>query len=203
VVRFLKSTDQVTELADSFMMEMSILPTDENFSYDVVCIGGTAVSPQDYDFVTRTINVKKNNNYYSIKANISDDTEADGDKTLIFAIRNIKGPGAIGRDSVITLTIKDNEASSVKSFGQGSISMYPNPSKGQFVVRDMNGQISKVQILDLNGKLVYETSESNGVSNTMTLEKSFQFDLTGMSGMYIISVETQNGSVYTERLMIH
>jgi hypothetical protein len=203
VVRFLKTTDQVTELADSFMMEMSILPTDENFSYDVVCIGGTAVSPQDYDFVTRTINVKKNNNYYSIKANISDDTEADGDKTLIFAIRNIKGPGAIGRDSVITLTIKDNEASSVKTFGQGSISMYPNPSKGQFVVRDMNGQISKVQILDLNGKLVYETSEANGVSNTMTLEKSFQFDLTGMSGMYIISVETQNGSVYTERLMIH
>jgi hypothetical protein len=81
--------------------------------------------------------------------------------------------------------------------------MYPNPSKGQFVVRDMNGQISKVQILDLNGKLVYETKEANGVSNTMTLEKSFQFDLTGMSGMYIISVETQNGSVYTERLMIH
>lgn len=202
VVRFLKTADQVTELADSFLMEMSILPTDENFSFDVVCIGGTAVSPQDYDFVTRTINVKKNNNYYALKANISDDTEADGDKTLVFAIRNAKGPGAIGRDSVITLTIKDNEASSVRTFGQGSISMYPNPSKGQFVVRDLNGQIAKVQILDLNGKLVYETSEANGVSNTMTLEKSFQFDLTGMSGVYIISAETQNGSVYTERLVV-
>ena len=201
VVKFLKSADQVTELADSFLMEMSILPTDENFSFDVVCIGGTAVSPTDYDFVTRTINVKKNNNYYSIKANITDDTERDGDKTLIFAIRNIQGPGAIGRDSVITLTIIDNEPSSVKRFTDGSLLMYPNPSTGMFVVRDIKGQISQVRITDITGKLVAST-EANVALNTFTLERQFQFDLTGKSGVYFISAETKEGVVYTERLVI-
>lgn len=201
VVKFLKSADQVTELADSFLMEMSILPTDENFSFDVVCIGGTAVSPTDYDFVTRTINVKKNNNYYSIKANITDDTERDGDKTLIFAIRNVQGPGAIGRDSVITLTIIDNEPSSVKRFTDGSLLMYPNPSTGMFVVRDIKGQISQVRITDITGKLVAST-EANVALNTFTLERQFQFDLTGKSGVYFISAETKEGVVYTERLVI-
>lgn len=198
-IKFSKSVDEITELADSFTMELNILPTDENFSVDVVCIGGTAVSPTDYDYNTRTVNVKKNNNYYVVKANISDDNVYDADKTLIFALRNLQGPGLIGKDSVITVTIKDNEANSVNSFSAAGIRCFPNPSTGLIAIESKR-TIENLEVLDLNGRLVKQINTMIDCGNGNNLNV-YNIDLTGYNGIFILSTQVE-GRKYTQRVII-
>jgi hypothetical protein len=198
-IKFSKSVDEITELADSFTMELNILPTDENFSVDIVCIGGTAVSPTDYDYNTRTVNVKKNNNFYIVRANISDDNVYDGDKTLIFAMRNLQGPGMLGKDSVITVTIKDNEVNSVNSFIAAGIRCFPNPSNGLITIESKK-TIDNMEILDINGRMIKQvnTMIDCGNGNNANI---YKIDLTGYNGVFILSTQVE-GRVYTQRVII-
>jgi hypothetical protein len=175
-VNFAKSKDSIFEPADSFRMDFSVIPADENFSFDVAIAGGTAVSPTDYDFATRKINVLKNVSSFFIRANITDDGDPDGDKLLIFAIRNAQGPCFIGKDSLLTLKIKDNEASVVKKFAAGSIKMYPNPST-------------------MGGQLVREVNMNNMMkANAVTL------DLNVVAGLYRVQIITTAGEMYSDFL---
>lgn len=198
VIKFNKSTDEVTELADSFKMEFLISPTDENFTVDVVQIGGTAISPRDYDYATKSINVIKNNNYYSIKANISDDLVGDEDKTLIFALRNLKGPGSIGSDSVITLTIKDNEPSSVKNISETNMKLYPNPTSGVFTVSNVRNIIRKIEITDISGRLL-QNIELNNYDFT---SDNIKIDMTSNTGIHFIKFIAFDGQVYNSKLIV-
>ena len=198
-IKFSKAIDEITELADSFTMELNILPTDENFNVDIVCIGGTAVSPADYDYVTRTLAIKKNNNFYVVKANISDDAVYDGDKTLVFALRNLDGPGLIGKDSVITVTIKDNEVNSVNSFAVAGIRCFPNPSSGLITIESKK-IISGLQVLDLSGRQVKQICSQLECGNN-TAVNSYTVDLTGLSGVFILSTEVE-GRVYTQKVLV-
>jgi hypothetical protein len=196
VIRFEEKTAEITELADSLVMNLRVAPTDENFKVDVVHIGGTAISPQDFDYQTRTVNVIKNQNFYVVKANISDDTEGDGTKTLVFALRNVVGPGSIGADSVLNVTILDNEPSRVKTFADASIQLYPNPSTGVFYIRDMKSQITEVNVRTLSGATIW-------TNNSPVLEGvSIPVHLNAESGIYLIEVMTQSGEVYTEKAVI-
>jgi hypothetical protein len=196
VIRFEDKTAEITELADSLVMSFRVAPTDENFKVDVVNIGGTAVSPLDFDYQTQTINVIKNQNYYVIKANISDDTEGDGTKTLVFALRNVVGPGSIGADSVLNVTILDNEPSRVKTFADASIQLYPNPSSGVFYIRDMKSQITEVNVRTLSGATIW-------TNNNPVLEGvSIPVHLNAESGIYLVEVMTQSGEVFTEKAVI-
>ena len=198
VIKFSKKTDEVTELADSFKMELLISPTDENFSVDVVQIGGTAISPQDYDYTTKTINVIKNNNYYSIKANITDDLVGDEDKTLIFALRNLQGPGSIGSDSVITLTIKDNEPSSVKNISETNMRLYPNPSTGLITVSNVRNVIHVIEISDVSGRVVKIIDlDSYDFSSDAAI-----IDLTNYTGIHFIKFTSYNGQIYNSKVII-
>lgn len=195
-VKFSVTSDFVTELADSFIMTLRVSPSDENFKVDVVCLGGTAVEPTDYDFATKTINVIKNSNVYIVKANISDDTDADGDKELKFALRNINGPGKIGADSVITLTIQDNEASAIKTFVEGGIRLGNNPStNGEFVLYLNNGMdYSKAIIYDLKGSVVFESELTNSGSHVLN---------TGLGqGIYTLTVVNSLGQQYSEKVSV-
>lgn len=196
VIRFEAITAEITELADSLIMNLRVAPTDENFKVNVVHIGGTAISPQDFDFETRTVNVIKNQNFYVVKANISDDTEPDGTKTLIFALRNVVGPGSIGADSVLNVTILDNEPSRVKTFADASIQLYPNPSTGMFYIRDLKSQITEVKVRTLSGATIWSALNPalEGVSIPVALNAE--------SGIYLIEVLTQTGEIYTEKAII-
>ncbi len=198
-IKFSKSVDEITELADSFTMELNILPTDENFSIDVVRIGGTAVSPTDFDYATRTISVKKNNNFYVVRANISDDAVYDGDKTIVFALRNLNGPGMIGKDSIIAVTIKDNEVNSVNSFAAAGMRCYPNPSNGQISIESKK-MIEKLEVLDLSGRLVKQINtmiDCGTANNTLV----YNLDLTGLNGVFVLSTQV-DGKIYSQRVII-
>ncbi|MEY4315047.1 MAG: hypothetical protein RI977_424, partial [Bacteroidota bacterium] len=195
-VNFAKNKDSIFEPADSFRMDFSVIPADENFSFDVVVAGGTAVSPTDYDFATRKINVVKNVSSFFIRANITDDGDPDGDKLLIFAIRNAQGPCFIGKDSLLTLKIKDNEASVVKKFAAGSIKMYPNPSVGTFNIESVESMKS-VKVYTMGGQLVREEKITDMMkSNALTL------DLHVVAGMYRVQIITASGEMYSDFLSV-
>jgi DNA/RNA endonuclease YhcR with UshA esterase domain len=195
-VNFAKSKDSIFEPADSFRMDFSVIPADENFSFDVAIAGGTAVSPTDYDFATRKINVLKNVSSFFIRANISDDGDPDGDKILIFAIRNAQGPCFIGKDSLLTLKIKDNEASVVKGFAAASIKMYPNPSTGTVQINSVE-DMKMVRVYTMGGQLVREVSMNNMMkSNALTME------LNVGAGLYRVQVVTVGGDMYSDFLSI-
>lgn len=190
-INFFKRNDTITELADSFRFELQVLPTDENFTFDVRVIGGTATSPQDYDFNGRTLTVLKNNSYYSGRANISDDNLSDGPKTLIFGIRNIVGPGSTGPDSTLTLLITDNEASSVKSFATGSLKMFPNPATNHVVVEGQEN-ILNLEISDLNGRVIYSQTNAG---------RRIETTLQASAGIYMVKVTTASG-MFADKLII-
>jgi hypothetical protein len=196
VIRFETTTAEITELADSLVMNLRVAPTDENFKVNLVHIGGTAISPQDFDYQTRTVNVIKNQNFYVVKANISDDTDPDGTKTLVFALRNVVGPGSIGADSILNVTILDNEPSRVKTFADASIQLYPNPSTGIFYIRDLKSQITEVKVRTLAGATIWSNS------NPLLEGVSIPVALNAESGIYLIEVRTQTGEIYTEKAII-
>jgi len=197
VIRFEKTSETITELADSLVMNLRVNPTDENFKVDLVQIGGTAVSPIDFDYQTRTISVVKNNNFYTVKANISDDTEGDGTKTLIFALRNMDGAGSIGADSVLTVTILDNEPSSVKTFANASLKLFPNPNTGSFYIYDADYKVQRVKVLGLDGRVYFEGARASSAG------KSVKLDIAANAGIYMVEVETIDGVHYTEKMIIN
>jgi hypothetical protein len=193
VVQFSKATDTITELADSFRIDFSVAPLDENYTYDVVIKSATAVSPADYNFASRTISVLKNNSVLPIKMNISDDNASDGDKNIVFAIRNIVGPAATGKDSTLTLIIRDNEASRVKGFAANGLKLYPNPAQSVLHISSAT-QMRSVEILSVDGRVVL--SQSN-------IGTEVELSLTGMAaGVYSARVSDNNGAVYSETFVI-
>jgi hypothetical protein len=193
VIRFLKGTDTITELADSFRIDLNVAPLDENFTFDVVVKGGTAVSPTDYNFNTRTISVIKNNSVNSFKVNISDDADTDGQKTLLFAIRNVVGPGSISADSVLTLVINDDEVIGVKRIAGGNIKIYPNPANTKVRI-NATFEISDVKIFSLDGRKVYSDNTSS---------KQHVVDLTSFAkGVYSIQLTNAAGEIYSEQLIV-
>ena len=194
-VKFMNGKDSVFELADSFKMDISVFPSDENFTFDVVCLGGTAASPADYDFANKTIIVTKNNNYFSVKTNITDDLIYQGDLFLTFAIRNIKGPGTYGKDSLMILTIKDNEASAVKDFSQGNFKMYPNPAVE--TINFNNAQnIAKVEFIDLSGRIVKSFKNTNFSNSELNVQ------LDNFKGMLFVRITNLAGQSFVDRLFV-
>lgn len=194
VVNFTQTMDSLFEPADSFRMDFKIAPADDNFSFDVVVKTATAVSPTDYDFATKKINIIKNTSSVMIKANISDDNVYDGDKYVEFAIRNVQGPAKIGADSVLTLKIKDNEVNAVRKFANSGISVYPMPIKGMVNI-DAKSAISMVKIYSITGSLISTTSFEN--------ESNFQSIQLGVqSGMYLMEVIMKNGDRISDIVQI-
>jgi Secretion system C-terminal sorting domain len=192
-VKFLKTSDTITELADSFRIDFVVSPLDENFTFDVVVKQATAASPKDYNFTKKTIQVIKNNSVNPIKANISDDSEGDGPKDLTFVIRNLVGPGTIGADSLLYLYIKDNEANAVKNFATGNIKMYPNPAADLLYIQSEFNIIS-AQIIGVDGKVVI---------SQLNPAQQFSMDVNALSsGVYNVRIITDKGQAYSEPLFI-
>jgi Secretion system C-terminal sorting domain len=146
-----------------------------------------------YNFNTKTIQVIKNNSVNPIKANISDDSEGDGPKDITFAIRNMKGPGSIGADSLLYLYINDNEANAVKKFAAGNIKMYPNPGSGTLYLNSAI-VLNEIQILAMDGRTVLVDFNKSG---------QFSMDIQSLApGVYNVRAISMSGDVYTEPLFV-
>lgn len=80
---------------------------------------------------------------------------------------------------------------------KNQIQVYPNPSNGAFYVdlQTISEKVNDLQILDLQGKVIYETNQVS--------EKIF-VDLSNYSkGIYVIQLKTSFNNHYTKKISIH
>jgi galactitol-specific phosphotransferase system IIB component len=85
------------------------------------------------------------------------------------------------------------DCSNITELSQGNMDVYPNPNNGEFVITTSN-EVMNVTITDVRGKVVYTNNKVNNKTinvNLSDLEK----------GMYMINVETTNGTM-TENIIV-
>jgi hypothetical protein len=93
-----------------------------------------------------------------------------------------------------TSNLSEATISSVK----GTITTYPNPSRGQFKLQLQNFTASKAEILvfDSRGTVIHK----RGVS--ISERSTFDFDLTGKAkGIYYIKIVSKNGTMFSKVLI--
>ena len=91
--------------------------------------------------------------------------------------------------------IIDSSLSS-SDFENNGFSLYPNPAKESFTIKSSTSNLAtKIDVIDLTGKLLFTKELSSIPENTIAT--------TALSkGIYLISVETTNGTNYTTKLII-
>ncbi|WP_291137009.1 PQQ-dependent sugar dehydrogenase [Flavobacterium sp. UBA7663] len=91
--------------------------------------------------------------------------------------------------------IIDSSLSS-SDFETNGFSLFPNPAKESFTIKSHPSNLAtKIDVFDLTGKLLFTKEASTNLENTIAT--------TSLSkGIYLVSVETTNGTNYTTKLII-
>ncbi len=81
-------------------------------------------------------------------------------------------------------------------FDKMGFSLYPNPAKESFTIKSSDENLAtKIDLFDLTGKLLLTKKLENSPENTIAT--------TSLSkGMYLVTLETKNGTSYTTKLII-
>jgi len=85
---------------------------------------------------------------------------------------------------------------STSEFDKVGFSLYPNPAKEFFTVKSSDENLAtKIDLFDLTGKLLLTKKLENSPENTIAT--------TSLSkGIYLVNLETKNGTSYTTKLII-
>ena len=103
----------------------------------------------------------------------------------VYFVQNV--PGILSRFQGSILTVEDRSL-------LNDITVFPNPSQGQFFIRGLEGQtINQVQIFDVAGRIVKQLD-----SQDSSLE-NFDFQLA--NGSYLLAINTDLGSV-TKQIIV-
>ena len=93
--------------------------------------------------------------------------------------------------SEAVVTVED--CSNINELSKENVTIYPNPNKGEFSVTN-SSDIINLNITDVQGKVVHSMNDIN-LNNV-------EIDITDLEkGMYLINVETVNGTV-TETVVV-
>lgn len=163
----------------------------------IVIKGGTATRNVDYQSnVSRLFILNQSKPTVTIKYKMIDDAIADKDETIIIAIRSNQWGTLIGADSIHTITIIDDETTSLKNIELANkTTVYPNPSKGNAIVRSETN-INKIEVFDITGKLINTILNEN--TNEVVL-KSEEFE----NGTYVLKIYTEKGIVAKNLIIVH
>ena len=72
--------------------------------------GGTATAGSDFSYTNTTVTIPAfKDTTINLTATILNDMLVEGNESIVFAIRNISNSGVIGSDSILTVTLKDDE----------------------------------------------------------------------------------------------
>ena len=111
--KFVPASINVLENSGTANISINVLGANSNpnpTSFQVVVKGGTATAASDYTFSTTTVTIPAfKDSTVNLKANILNDILVEGNETIIVAIRNISNAGVIGADSILTITLNDDE----------------------------------------------------------------------------------------------
>jgi len=101
----------------------------------------------------------------------------------ILTLKATKAYADIKLKGVSTLGVNDFEKNQ-------AISIYPNPTTGQLIIKSEKLQIDKVEIFDVYGKII--SSQYLNISTSQ-----LELDVTNLhTGVYIIAIQTDNGIVH-------
>jgi hypothetical protein len=92
---------------------------------------------------------------------------------------------------VLTLVIKDNEASATRNLNLGNIRMFPNPAAGIVFFKSAES-MQQIEVFTIEGKKVIQI---NPGANRAQLSVNLP------AGMYSVTVQTTNG-VFSDKLMV-
>jgi hypothetical protein len=100
-----------------------------------------------------------------------------------------------GISSGIIFKIQDASFGTL-DFEKNEFSLFPNPAKNSISIKLSNDNLAtKITIFDLTGKLLLSQKLENNPENTISTAA-----LT--KGIYLVSVETENGISYSKKLII-
>lgn len=81
-------------------------------------------------------------------------------------------------------------------FDKMGFSLYPNPAKESFTIKSSDENLAtKIDLFDLTGKLLLTKKLENSPENTVATNSLSK-------GMYLVTLETKNGTSYTTKLII-
>lgn len=175
---------------EGFTLQCANLTSAQQIS--CVIKGGTAGRNVDYQALsaTRLFILSPSQPSAIIKNRINDDNLSELPETIIWVIRDNSWGTLIGPDSVHTVTLIDDETSSVRDTRLGlNTRVYPNPVQGsrQFNV-STEAVIYSITITDINGKIVKIVDNINELNAVISTEGF-------ASGLYNISILTEQGKV--------
>ncbi len=111
--KFVPTTINVLETATTAGVSINVLGASSNANattFEVVVKGGTATAGTDYTFSSTTVTIPAyKDSTVNLSAAILNDILVEGNETIILAIRNISNAGVIGADSILTITLNDDE----------------------------------------------------------------------------------------------
>lgn len=85
---------------------------------------------------------------------------------------------------------------SSSDFENNGFTIFPNPAKELFTIKSSTANlVTKTSIFDISGKLLFTKELSNNSENT--IETTFL-----AKGIYLVSVETSNGTNYSTKLIV-
>lgn len=150
--------------------------------------GGTATRNGDYQSNSfRLFILDPSQPSVNIKSKINDDGLPEVNETIIWVIRDNPWGTLIGSDSVHVITLIDDETNSIDQVGLGkSVKLYPNPANGLFNLQTSDLVIMKVEIVDLNGRVVKVVDDINDLNASIEID--------GLSkGIYHVNITTDKG----------
>ena len=99
--------------------------------------------------------------------------------------------------AIDTVSVTFDDCSAISELTGSNVSIYPNPSNGNFIVSlsNISEQVS-VQVVDMQGRLIYSQIEGLkvGKENVISLDNVER-------GVYLISVSSNKGR-YTQSIVI-
>jgi glucose/arabinose dehydrogenase len=85
---------------------------------------------------------------------------------------------------------------SSSDFENNGFTIFPNPAKELFTIKSLTANlVTKTSIFDISGKLLFTKELSNNSENT--IETTFL-----AKGIYLVSLETSNGTNYSTKLIV-
>ncbi len=100
-----------------------------------------------------------------------------------------------GISSGIIFKIQD-ASFGTSDFEKNEFSLFPNPAKNSISIKLSNENLAtKIAVFDLTGKLILSQKLENNPENTISISSITK-------GIYMVSVETENGISYSKKLII-